>query len=504
METALLCSALSVLFLLLALKFWLQARTRHKNLPPSPPGLPIIGHLHLLKQPIHRSLHNLSQKYGPIISLRFGSRLVVIVSSPSAVEECFTKNDIVLANRPPLIMGKYLNYNNTTLVTAPYGDHWRNLRRISALEIFSSNRLCKLLAIRRHEIKIFLNKLYRDSSEAFTKVELKPMFSELTFNIIMHMITGRQYCEIDKSRQFREIIRELFKFAEVSYLGDFLPFLQWVDYQGFVKKLKVLCKRIDGLLQGLVDDQRNDKGGDTIMKRLLSLQESQEHYFTDEIIKGLIMNMIFAGTDTTAVTLEWAMANLLNHPQVLEKAKSELDLQIGQETLVDESDISKLPYLQNIISETLRLCPAAPLLLPHFSSDEYTIGGYDVPKNTMVFVNAWAIHRDPRLWDDAEKFKPERFEKGRADEACGCYKFMTFGLGRRACPGMGLAHRVLSFALGAMIQCFEWKRVSEREIDMAEGNGLTMPMAGPLEAMCKARDIIIKEFSSLDDSIDPL
>lgn len=289
METALLCSALSVLFLLLALKFWLQARTRHKNLPPSPSGLPIIGHLHLLKQPIHRSLHILSQKYGPIISLRFGSRLVVIVSSPSAVEECFTKNDIVLANRPPLIMGKYLNYNNTTLVTAPYGDHWRNLRRISALEIFSSNRLCKLLAIRRHEIKIFLNKLYRDSSEAFTKVELKPIFSELTFNIIMHMITGRQYCEIDESRQFREIIRELFKFAEVSYLGDFLLFLQWVDYQGFVKKLKVLCKRIDELLQGLVDDQRNDKGGDTIIKRLLSLQESQEHYFTDEIIKGLIM-----------------------------------------------------------------------------------------------------------------------------------------------------------------------------------------------------------------------
>ncbi|KAF2283785.1 hypothetical protein GH714_015257 [Hevea brasiliensis] len=176
--------------------------------------------------------------------------------------------------------------------------------------------------------------------------------------------------------------------------------------------------------------------------------------------------MIFAGTNTTAVTLEWAMSNLFNHPQVLEKAK-----------------------------QTLRLCPAAPLLLSHFSKNECTIGGYDVPKNSMLFINAWAIHRDPQLWNDALKFRPERFQKCQAEAEDYGYKFMAFGLGRRACPGMALAN-ILSFALGSMIQCFEWKRVTDKQIDSAEGNGLPMPKAEPLEVMCIARDIIHKELSS--------
>ena len=145
---------------------------------------------------------------------------------------------------------------------------------------------------------------------------------------------------------------------------------------------------------------------------------------------------------------------------------------------MDESDLSKLPYLQNIISETTRLYPIGPTLLPHLSSNECTIKGYDVPKNTMVFVNAWAIHRDPQLWDDADKFKPERFE-GDQVQVGYKYKFMPFGLGRRACPGMGLANRVVGFALGSMIQCFEWKRVNDEEIDMTEGTGLSMPKAEP-------------------------
>ncbi|XWS33552.1 hypothetical protein CRYUN_Cryun22dG0092900 [Craigia yunnanensis] len=149
MEQILIYSLLSVFFLLLASKL---ARSRRKNLPPSPFALPILGHLHLLKEPLHRTLLNLSQKYGPIFSLRLGSRLLVVVSSPSAVQECFTKNDIVLANRPRFVMGKYVGYNHTTLGLASYGDHWRNLRRLSTIEIFSSIRLNMSLDSRRDEV----------------------------------------------------------------------------------------------------------------------------------------------------------------------------------------------------------------------------------------------------------------------------------------------------------------------------------------------------------------
>ena len=197
--------------------------------------------------------------------------------------------------------------------------------------------------------------------------------------------------------------------------------------------------------------------------------------------------MILAGTDTASVTIEWAMANLLNHPHILCKARAELDEHVGQQRLVDESDLSKLPYLQNIISETLRLYPAAPMLVPHFSSDDCTIGGYDMPRDTMLLVNAWAMHRDPNLWDDPESFKPERFQAGQVEVQ---NKFIPFGIGRRACPGIGLAQRVVGLALGSLIQCFEWERVSEEEVDLSEGPGLTMPKSVPLEAMCKARVVM--------------
>ncbi|XP_062102607.1 cytochrome P450 81Q32-like [Humulus lupulus] len=480
-------ASLSFIFILLAYKLFFQTKKRHyKNLPPSPPSYPIIGHLHLLKQPLHRALHGLSSKYGDVYSLWFGTRRVVVVSSPAAVEECFTKNDIGLANRPPLIMGKHMGYNYTTIADSPYGNHWRNLRRIGTVEIFSSTRLNLFLDIRKDEIRRLLRKIS-------PRVELKSMLPELTFNIIMRMMAGKRYygddvTDEEEARQFREIMTEVFEKGGAGNPADFLPILNWIP-NGYEKKVQRLAKRADSFLQGLIEEIRSskDENRNTMIDHLLSLQESQPEYYTDQIIKGFVLILLLAGTDTSAVTLEWAMSNLLNHPHVLQKVKDELDTQVGQKKLVDESDLSKLPYLQNVISETLRLYPAAPLLVPHYSSNDCTIGGFDVPRDTIILVNAWAIHRDPKLWDDAESFKPERFEKNGESEG---YKLMPFGVGRRACPGIGLAQRVVGLTLGSLIQCFEWERVSKEKVDMTEGTGLTMPKVVGLEALCKARSIM--------------
>ncbi|XVF61272.1 hypothetical protein PTKIN_Ptkin08bG0117000 [Pterospermum kingtungense] len=490
-ETTIFYSSLSLLVLFLSFKLF-QSKLRQKNLPPSPPSLPIVGHLHLLKPPLHRPFHKLSQKLGPIFSLQLGSRLAVVVSSPSEVEECFTKNDIVLANRPNLLLSKHLGYNHTTVISAPYGDHWRNLRRISTIEIFSSNRLNMFHAIRKDEVRRLLLKLSRNSYEGFVKVELKSMFADLTFNNLMRMMAGKRYYGEDvtddsEAKEFRELVAEVIENGGAGNPGDYLPILNWVG--NYEKKLLVLAKRMDRFLQGLIDERRNEKGGNTMIDHLLSLQESEPEYYNDQIIKGLIFVMLLAGTDTSAVTLEWAMSNLLNHPDVLNKARAELDAQVGQERLIDESDIAKLPYLQNIMSETLRLYPAAPFLVPHRTSADCTIGGYTVPRDTIVLINAWAIHRDPELWDDPTSFKPERFNTEVKDHS---HKFMPFGMGRRACPGAILGHRMVNLALGAVIQCFEWERVGDQKVDMTEGKGVTMPKVVPLEAMCKARPILHK------------
>ncbi|KAG8474532.1 hypothetical protein CXB51_031376 [Gossypium anomalum] len=497
-ESITLYSFLSFIFFIICLNLFLQSRRHRKNLPPSPPSLPIVGHLHLLKPPIHRLHQSFSQKYGPIFSLKLGSRLMVVVSSSTAAEECLIKNDIIFANRPKLIIAKHLGYNYTTLVSSSYGDHWRNLRRIGATEIFSSGRLNASVNVRKDETRRLMLSLSTDSRQDFVKVELKSMLSDLTFNNIMRMLAGKRYygdevTNEEEAREFRELMVEVAKNSGTGNPADYLPVLNWFGL-GFEGKLKKLGKRLDGFLQKLVDDHRSNKlKNNSMIDHLLSMQESDPLYYTDEIIKGFIMVILFAGTDTSSVTMEWAMANLLNHPQVLKKARDEIDSLIGEEKLIEESDVPKLHYLQSIIYETLRLYPAAPLLVPHMPSTDCSIGGYDVPSGTIVLVNAWAIHRDPNVWDDSTSFKPERFD-GNSEKIEHSQKLLPFGLGRRACPGANLAQRMVGLTLGSLIQCFEWERIEGKEIDMSEGKGTITPKLHPLEALCKARPIVDKLF----------
>ncbi|CAA7051931.1 unnamed protein product [Microthlaspi erraticum] len=487
---------LSLFFLLfLSLKFLFGTRQRKLNLPPSPSRpFPVIGHLHLLKLPLHRRFLSLSQSLdgAPIFSLRLGTRLVFVVSSHSIAEECFTKNDVVLANRPEFIVGKHIGYNSTTMAAAGYGDSWRNLRRIGAIEVFSSLRLNSFSSIRKDEIQRLILCLSKNSKQEFAKVELRPLFMSLTINNIIRMVAGKRFYgdgteKDDEARHVRQLIAEVVTSGGAGNVADYSPIIRWVT--NYEKQVKELAGRVDGFLQSLVNEKRAEKvKGNTMIDHLLSLQETQPDYYTDVIIKGIILVMILAGTDTSAGTLEWAMSNLLNHPQALKKAKTEIEDQIGLDRLIEEQDIVKLPYLQNIVSETLRLYPVAPMLLPHLASEDCTVAGYDVPRGTVILVNAWAIHRDSNMWEESEKFKPERFEKEGEDK-----KLMSFGIGRRSCPGSGLAQRLVTLALGSLVQCYEWERVGEEYVDMKESEkGTTMRRATPLQAMCRARPIVHK------------
>ena len=221
---------------------------------------------------------------------------MVIVSSSEAVEECFTKKDIVLANRPRLIIGKHIAYNWSTVAASSYGDHWRNLRRIGAIEIFSSQRLNMFSTIRKDEVKQLVHKLAQNSSSGnFAKVEMKSMFHELTFNIIMMMVAGKRYygdnvnvSNKEEAKQVRKMIVEAISYAGGANPADFLPVLNWTGASGYEKKVRELGKRIDAFLQGLVDEHRGIKTN-TMIDHLLSLQDSQPEYYTDQIIKGFIM-----------------------------------------------------------------------------------------------------------------------------------------------------------------------------------------------------------------------
>ena len=205
--------------------------------------------------------------------------------------------------------------------------------------------------------------------------------------------------------------------------------------------------------------------------------------------------LLSAGTDTSSGTMEWALSLLLNNPQILKKAQNEIDKVVGHDRLIDESDVAKLPYLQCIIRETMRMHPAGPLLVPHESSEDCVVGGFQIPRGTMLLVNMWVIQNDPKIWDDATKFKPERF--GGFEGVRDGFKLLPFGSGRRSCPGEGLAMRMVGLTLGSLLQCFDWVGVSKEMVDMTEGTGLSMSKAQPLLAKCNPRPSMVNLLSQI-------
>ncbi|MCD7454734.1 hypothetical protein HAX54_025838 [Datura stramonium] len=504
--------AILVLFPLTLFRYFFHGR---RNLPPSPLSLPIIGHLYLLKTTLYLTLTSLSAKYGPVLYLKLGCMPVIIVSSPSAVEECLTKNDITFANRPKTLAGDKFTFNYTVYVWAPYGQLWRILRRLTVVELFSSHSLHKTSTLRNQEVGIFIRSLYKFSKSS-TKVDLTNWAFTLVFNLMSKIIAGKHVVNEEDAGREKGIeiidkLRETF-LVTISFLNmcDFLPMLRWIGYKGLEKKMALIHNKRNEFLNSLLDEFRqkkisglesntpigNREKKTTLIETLLSFQESEPEFYTDDIIKSIMLVVFVAGTETSSSTIQWVMRLLLAHPEALHKLRADIDSKVGNKRLLNESDLTKLPYLRCVINETMRLYPPVPLLLPHYSTEDCTVGGYDVPKHTMLLVNAWAVHRDPKVWEDPEKFKPERFEATEGETERFNYKLVPFGMGRRACPGADMGLRAVSLALGALIQCFDWKIEEEQSLEASYNARVSMENK-PLKAVCTPRQDLVQLLSQL-------
>ncbi|KAK2660212.1 hypothetical protein Ddye_006745 [Dipteronia dyeriana] len=495
----------SVLFIVY--QFTANRRNQHKNLPPSPPGVPIIGHFHLLRNPIHQALSKLSNKYGPIVYLRLGSRPTLVLSSRSAIEECFPNNDIIFSNRPNLPSRKPLEYDYNTL-GAPYGNHWRNIRRFSVIEIFSARRLQMSSEIRIEEIRFMVKHLYTNFVKGVRKVDMKAFFYTIAFNIVMRMVAGKRCFEDDEldleiTKGKLDDLVEMFGPLVTVALGDYFPFLRWLTYYGEEMRLHKIHKRKDTFIQALLDAHQNTtssftsiddrKTSQTIIDVMLKLKESEPEFYTNDVIKGMIQAMLIAGTHTTATTMKMVFSQLISHPDVLQNAKDEIDNHVGNSRLVNDTDLTKLPYLHCVIYETLRLGPGG-VLPPRESSEDCTVGGYHIPRGTQLLVNTRAVHRDPELWKEPDRFKPERFLESEEEKER--FKYIAFGIGRRICPGEGLGMRVMALSLGTLIQCFDWEETTDESQGPSKTN-LNKPKKRPLEIVFRPREALTKVLAQL-------
>ncbi|KAK9152890.1 hypothetical protein Sjap_000370 [Stephania japonica] len=494
------------LFILLLSIYKFPLLRPRKRLPPCPPGaLPIIGHLRLLSlsTPLHRTLQTLStnsNQYANYMFLKLGVHKVLVLSSPAAVQECFHKNDVAFANRPRSIVTNYTSYDYTNLAFANYGPLWRDHRRIITTNFFGSSSLPTSSNIGHDAVRCLLSDLYKSCSingGKPQKIDLKLKFFQLTFNAMMSMSTGEPigdgFCHTEKNKWFLDLLKNRRMPTMVMIPGDYLPLLRYFDLFKIEKRVAAISRKRDAYFEEMVERFREEcymeKKFKSVLDVYFSLQRAHPDQYNDQIIKGTLLTMFGAGIDTTAITLEWAMSLLLNHPEVLKKALYELENNIEPHRLIEDSDLSNLPCIQSIIKETLRLYPPGPLLIPHEVTSECKVEQYDVPSGTIVVANVWTIHRDPKVWSEPDKFMPERFMQSvqQGDQSKDGFKFIPFGTGRRGCPGEGMAMHTMTLALGSLLRCFEWEKIDDEPIDMSEENQFFLLKAKALEALCRPK-----------------
>ncbi|XP_022956390.1 cytochrome P450 71B34-like [Cucurbita moschata] len=461
-------------------------KPNNKLLPPGPPKLPLLGHLHLIGSLPHRSLSQLSKKYGPVMLLQLGSVPTVVISSAAAARELFKFHDLASCSRPPLHANGRLSYNYLDMSLAPYGEHWRNVRKICMLELFSAQRVQSFQEIREEEVGRLLNSISQSSSSS-APIDLSDKSYSLTANIITRVAFGSIFSggKLD-DEHFQHVMHSALAAIGSFSMTDFIPTFGWIidRLNGVHGRLEKSFAEMDAFFQHVVEDRINfkksSKKEENIVDVLLRMEkessESDALKVTKDCVKALIMDIFLAGVESGAGTIVWAMSELIRNPRVMKKLQNEIRSCIKKDS-VKETDLEKLEYLKMVVKEVLRLHPPAPLLLPRETISPFKLNGYDIDPKTHLHINVWAIGRDPQSWTDPEEFFPERFIGSNIDYKGQHFEFLPFGGGRRICPGMNMGTLMMELALANLLFCFDWKLpdgMKEEDVDMEEDGGLTV------------------------------
>ncbi|KAM4073025.1 hypothetical protein ACB094_11G185100 [Castanea mollissima] len=455
-----------------------------KKLPPSPPTLPVIGHLHLIGPSIHRSLQKLSTQYGPIFNLRIGFAQFIVVSSASVSTEIFKTHDLSFADHQEFAFSEKIPYGNSGFFSAPYGDYWRFVKKLCNTELLSTGHLERSRAVREKELARFLQNVFA-SAKRKEVVDLGVELMKLTNNMLCTMTASTSCSEKgDEAERIRKIMKDIFTVGSKVFFGNILgPF-------AITEQLK-----IDEILEGMLkehEDQIGKKDAQDFIDILLKVYRDgkAEVKMTRNNIKAFLSDLFVGSTGTTSEVILWTITELINHPFVFNKVREEINSVVGSTRLVDESDVENLPYLQAVVKETLRLYPPLPVTTRKCRQN-CEIGGFEIPQETVVLINLYVIMRDPELWNNPNEFQPERFLVSSEKQESMKYKrnetfsFLPFGAGRKKRKGFIV---MVHMAVATMVQCFNWEVVGDGGENQAKVNtevskGAFIHKAHPLKCL---------------------
>ncbi|EFH67839.1 CYP705A25 [Arabidopsis lyrata subsp. lyrata] len=479
------------------------------GLPLSPPSLPVIGHLHfLLSVPCYKSFQKLSSKYGPLLHLRAFNSPIVLVSSGFMANEVLKTQDLNFATRQREvpIMERSLLFGSFSFVSAPYGDYWRFMKKLLVEKLLGSHSLEQTRLIRAKELKTFRAMLFDKAAEKET-VDVGKEMMKLTNNSICRMIMGRKCSEENgEAEQVRGLVTKSLSLAKKFLIASIVGrFFKLVGISLFEKEIMEVSQMYDELLEKIMKEHEENpdkKENIDMMDVLLEVcaDDNAEFQISRNQIKALFVELFIAGTDTSAQTTQWIMAELINHPEILKRLRKEIESVVGETRFIQETDLPSLPYLQAVMKEGLRLHPHTPILARN-ATEGCKIGGYYIGQNTTMIINAYAVLRDPDSWEYPGEFQPERFmtspSKGKEDERAQlALNYIPFGSGRRGCLGKNLGYIFIGVAIGTMVQCFDWK-INGDKVYMEETGEMALHMAHPLKCTLVTR-INAASFESAD------
>ena len=450
------------------------------KLPPGPRGLPVFGSLLALRHDTHLAIDRLARRYGDVCLLRFGNVPTVVISHPDILQEAFGRPE--LADRWVSEIMQILS-GGDDLVLAPYGDRWRQMQRFANRELLSARSLNN---VRERYIEDVVNGLVDEMGamgQAGELVSPPVMVARSNSMMMFRAIFGRDEDGSGEFVQQREALLEhvnwVFANANATNLADYIPWMKFLPNNAIgeaVRQSEIGAAIINSLVEGARNRPGLDLSDPTCLVEVMLAQEATGEIESD-MISDLCMDLLVAGTDTSAQTVSWTLLLLANRPDVQARVHEELDEIIGPDVLPTVDDRARLPYTFACVAESMRYRTIGPLAVPHQATEDTEVGGYLILAGAQVLGNIYSIHHDPRFWDSPDEFVPERFlpqADGSPAAALTSNAFIPFGTGHRRCPGQRFAETAVWLHLTRMLHRLRFRTPDDKPLSEAEVFGLAI------------------------------
>ena len=450
------------------------------QLPPGPRGLPVFGSLLELRHDTHLAIDRLVRRYGDICLLRFGNVPTVIISHPDLLQEAFGRPE--LADRWVSEIMDILS-SQKDLVLAPYGDRWRQMQRFANRELLSARNLDN---VRERHIEGVVNGLVDEMAamgEAGELVSPPALVARSNSEMMFRAVFGRDEDSAGDFAQLRGALLQhvdwIFANANATNLADYIPWMKFLPNNALkeaVRQSEIGTTIINSLVEGARNRPGLDLSAPTCLAEVM-LAQVEAGEIESDMVNDLCMDLLLAGTDTSAQTISWTLLLLANRPEVQAKVHEELDRAIGPDALPTVDDRTRLPYTFACLAESMRYRTIGPLAVPHKATEDTAVGGYRIPAGAQVLGNAYSIHHDPRFWNSPDEFIPERFlpqADGSPAAALTGNAFIPFGTGHRRCPGRRFAETTVWLHLTRMLHRLRFGTPDGRPLSEDEVFGLAI------------------------------